>query len=165
VHLKLPQYYRLEMTSRQLLIVLQITDIIVTCQLTHLNICTPITMRTSGVSSGYEESIISGTGRNSLLKLTGITGLKESFLTDEEHLYQKVLDLYHGKCIHCFSPIVQIHHIKPRSRGLKSLGEDNLVPLCLEIHEQITEGNAEAWIEQIEAWKRRALKLYGNQSL
>lgn len=95
-----------------------------------------------------------------MLKLPGITEPKESFLTEEALLYQKVLDLYHGKCIHCMSPVVQMHHIRPRSRGLKSLDQANLVPLCLDIHNQITEGNAEQWEPQLKLWAERALRIW-----
>lgn len=70
-----------------------------------------------------------------------------------------LLKLYQGKCIHCFSPIVSLHHIRPRSRGRKSEPIENQVPICQELHDQLHNGNPDDWIERLEKMKQKALHI------
>src|SRR6185295_6665860 len=77
--------------------------------------------------------------------------------------YDKIMAMFHGRCVHCGKKSVTIHEILPRSKGKIAMQIENRVPVCAEIHNRIhTQTGVRAMVNQLRQWRERALATYGD---
>lgn len=125
------------------------------CDQTLLNTTENTIKRTSAESGSSDNATIVVIEPTYLKSKSAISVERSENASDQrERIWKK----FKGKCVHCFGPADHVHHITPRSRGMDSWPDEELVPLCHEIHQAIHASSPDTWKATLYAWRERALE-------
>ena len=126
------------------------------CAQTPQNTTENITEKTSGVSGLSGNGITVRTETISWLNRSSTTRLSAEESAEQR---ERVLARFKNRCVHCFTWADHVHHITPRSHGSGSIPDEELVPVCRELHELIHSTSPDSWRETLYGWRDRAERL------
>ena len=87
---------------------------------------------------------------------------KNSYPPDPDR--EKILEMFHSRCVMCGRFTDVIHEIIPRSSGKIAMNIENRVPLCAEHHDWAHREGTKVSIPILQKVRKRVLSLYADHA-